>query len=123
MPQMSETSWPGWVGQSGPWDAIVLDVDNGPDFLIHDENRALYTEEGMQAAYDRLTGGGTLAIWCQSAAPDLRAVLERIAPQVREHIVEVARGERSFRYAIYTVSRLRHSRGPARQECAHDPVN
>jgi spermidine synthase len=113
----------GLGGPVGPWDAIVLDVDNGPDFLIHDENRALYTEAGMQTAYDRLTGSGTLAIWCQSAAPDLRAVLERIAPQVREHIVEVARGERSFRYAIYTVSRLRHSRGPARQECAHDPVN
>ena len=29
----------------GPWDAIVLDVDNGPDFLIHPHNRALYTEE------------------------------------------------------------------------------
>ena len=28
----------------GPWDAIVLDVDNGPDFLIHPHNRALYTE-------------------------------------------------------------------------------
>jgi spermidine synthase len=108
----------GLRGPVGPWDAIVLDVDNGPDFLIHDENRALYTEEGMQAAYDRLTGSGTLAIWCQSAAPGLRAVLEGIAPQVLEHIVEVARGERSFRYAIYTVSRLRHSRGPARQECA-----
>jgi len=107
----------------GPWDAIVLDVDNGPDFLIHDENRALYTEAGMQAAYDRLTGSGTLAIWCQSAAPGLRSVLERIAPPVREHIVEVARGERTFRYVIYTVSRLTHSRGPARQECAHDPVN
>jgi spermidine synthase len=113
----------GLAGPVGPWDAIVLDVDNGPDFLIHDENRALYTEAGMQAAYDRLTESGTLAIWCQSAAPDLRAVLERIAPQVREHILEVARGERSFRYAIYTVSRLRRSPGPARQECAHDPVN
>ena len=113
----------GLGGPLGPWDAIVLDVDNGPDFLIHDENRALYTEEGMQAAYDRLTGGGTLAIWCQSAAPDLRAVLERIAPQVREHIIEVDRGVRSFRYAIYTVSRLADSREPARRECAHEPVN
>jgi spermidine synthase len=113
----------GPAGPVGPWDAIVLDVDNGPDFLIHEENRALYTEAGMQAAYGRLTGSGMLAIWCQSAAPDLRVVLERIAPPVREHIVEVTRGERTFRYAIYTVSRLRHPRGPARQECAHDPVN
>jgi spermidine synthase len=110
-------------GPVGPWDAIVLDVDNGPDFLIHDENRALYTEASMQAAYGRLTESGILAIWCQSAAPDLRTVLERVAPPVREHTVEVARGVRSLRYAIYTVSRLEDSRGLARQECAHDPVN
>jgi spermidine synthase len=102
---------------AGPWDAIVIDVDNGPDFLIHEENRALYTEAGLRAAYRRLTPTGTLAIWCQSAAPDLRAVLERIAPRTREHIVEVTRGERSFQYAIYTVSRPSDSPGPARQEC------
>ena len=102
---------------AGPWDAIVLDVDNGPDFLIHEENRALYTEAGLRAAYGRLTPAGTLAIWCQSAAPDLRAVLERIASSAREHIVEVTRGERSFQYAIYTVSGPSDPRGSARQEC------
>ena len=102
---------------AGPWDAIVLDVDNGPDFLIHEENRALYTEAGLRAAYGRLTPAGTLAIWCQSAAPHLRAVLERIAPSAREHIVEVTRGERSFQYAIYTVSGPSDPRGSARQEC------
>jgi spermidine synthase len=102
---------------AGPWDAIVLDVDNGPDFLIHKENRALYTEAGLRAAYGRLTPAGTLAIWCQSATPDLRAVLERIAPSAREHIVEVTRGARSFPYAIYTVSGPTGPRGSARQEC------
>jgi spermidine synthase len=102
---------------AGPWDAIVLDVDNGPEFLIHEENRALYTEAGLRAAYGRLTPAGTLAIWCQSATPDLRAVLERIAPSAREHIVEVTRGERSFQYAIYTVSGPTGPRGSARQEC------
>ena len=104
-------------GPAGPWDAMVLDVDNGPDFLIHEENRALYTEAGLRAAYRRLTPAGTLAIWCQSAAPGLRAVLERIAPSAREHIVEVTRGERSFQYAIYTVSGPTDLRGSARQEC------
>jgi spermidine synthase len=104
-------------GPAGPWDAMVLDVDNGPDFLIHEENRALYTETGLRAAYRRLTPAGTLAIWCQSAAPGLRAVLERIAPSAREHIVEVTRGERSFQYAIYTVSGPTDPRGSARQEC------
>ena len=53
------------TGPFGPWDGIVLDVDNGPDFLIHGTNRALYTESGLQAAYKQLTVGGILAIWCQ----------------------------------------------------------
>jgi spermidine synthase len=104
-------------GPAGPWDAIVLDVDNGPDFLIHEGNRALYTEAGLRAACARLTPAGTLAIWCQSAAPDLSAILERTAPPMREHIVEVARGERCLQYAIYTASGPTDSLGPARQEC------
>jgi spermidine synthase len=89
----------------GPWDAIVLDVDNGPDFLIHPHNRALYTEESLGAAYGQLAPGGTLAIWCQGPAPALRAVLKHIGSSAEEHIIDVSRGERSFAYAIYTVSR------------------
>jgi len=89
----------------GPWDAIVLDVDNGPDFLIHPHNRALYTEDSLRAAYAQLAPGGTLAIWCQGPAPALQALLEHIASSVEEHILDVSRGERSFGYAIYTVSR------------------
>jgi spermidine synthase len=101
-------------GPDGPWDAIVLDVDNGPDFLIHPENCSLYTEAGLRSVYGRLTPAGTLAIWCQSVAPGLRAALERIAPTAREHIVEVSRGERSFQYAIYAVSRPTDSLGATR---------
>jgi spermidine synthase len=100
-------------GPRGPWDAIVLDVDNGPDFIIHDQNRALYTEPGLRTAYAQLADGGILAIWCQAAAPELRKVLERIASSVREHLIPVSRGDRHIQYAIYT----------AKQECAHDAVN
>jgi len=105
-------------GPIGPWDAIVLDVDNGPEFLIHAGNRALYTEAGLRAAYAQLAVAGTLAIWCQGPAPQLRTALQRIAPCVDEHLSEVSRGERSFRYAIYTVSRPKESLRCPRQECA-----
>jgi len=110
-------------GPRGPWDAIVLDVDNGPDFLIHDQNRALYTERCLRTAYAQLAEGGILAIWCQAAAPALREVLGRIAPSVSEHLIRVSRGDRRFQYAIYTVSRPPSSRAEAKQECAHDAVN
>ena len=102
----------------GPWDAIVLDVDNGPDFLIHGKNRALYTGGVLRATYAQLSASGTLAIWCQTAAPLLRAVLEGITPSTREHVIEVSRGQRRFRYVIYTVSRPPDSLSEARQECA-----
>ncbi|HLM20002.1 MAG TPA: hypothetical protein VK390_00580 [Propionibacteriaceae bacterium] len=110
-------------GPIGPWDAIVLDVDNGPDFLIHAENRALYTHAGLNAAYAQLAVGGTLAIWCQGPAPTLRTVLERIAPPVREHTFEVSRGARRFPYTIYVVSRPEDQLSRTTQECAHDTAS
>ena len=99
---------------TGPWDAIVLDVDNGPDFLIHRHNQALYAEQGLRAAYVQLAPGGTLAIWSQGPVLTLRRTLERIAPSVREHVIDVSRGERRFSYAIYTVCRGPHSVAGAR---------
>lgn len=87
------------------WDAILLDVDNGPDFLIHDSNASLYTAELLTAAYERLTRGGRLAIWCQGPSPALLAMLEYVGDSAREHLIEVTRGERRITYAICTVDR------------------
>jgi spermidine synthase len=98
----------------GPWDAIVLDVDNGPDFLIHVENRELYTAASLSAAYGQLTAGGTLAIWCQHPAPALLSLLQGIAASAQQHVINTSRGERNFPYTIYTISRANHSTALAR---------
>ena len=90
---------------SGPWDAIVLDVDNGPEFLIHAGNDALYAESTLRAAYGQLAPGGSMAIWCEGVTPDLLATLDRIGPDPREHRYPVRRGERRFTYAIYELIR------------------
>ena len=50
------------------YDAILLDVDNGPDGLTRKGNDGLYTMTGLTAAKDALAPGGVLAIW--SAASD-----------------------------------------------------
>jgi len=89
----------------GPWDAIALDVDNGPDFLIHADNAPLYTPGLLSAAYDRLAPGGRLGIWCQGPSPALRQSLRTLSPTAQQHLFQVRRGERSFSYAIYTVDR------------------
>jgi len=54
----------------GEYDAILLDVDNGPDGLTRASNGRLYSERGLEAAWRALRPGGILAIW--SAAPDPR---------------------------------------------------
>ena len=50
------------------YDAILLDVDNGPDGLTHEGNNRLYTHGGLAAAKAALKPGGILAVW--SAEPD-----------------------------------------------------
>jgi spermidine synthase len=63
----------GDVGQvirsnAAAYDAILLDVDNGPDGLTRKGNDSLYSAVGLSAAKTALRPGGILAIW--SAAPD-----------------------------------------------------
>lgn len=55
-------------GTTAKYDAILLDVDNGPDGIVRDANDRLYTRTGIGKARDALNPGGVLAVW--SAAPD-----------------------------------------------------
>ena len=52
----------------GAYDAILLDVDNGPDGLTRRANSKLYSMRGLHTAREALTPGGVLAVW--SAARD-----------------------------------------------------
>lgn len=54
----------------GGYDAILLDVDNGPDGLTRPGNDGLYSDRGLAMARAALRSGGVLAIW--SAAPDAK---------------------------------------------------
>ncbi len=97
---------------TGTWDAILLDVDNGPTFLIHDHNARLYRAEFLQRCLGALTPGGRLVIWCETVSPELAATLARVAEIVEQITVPVTRGERTFEYALY-LARASHpsSRG------------
>ena len=58
--------------EGGGFDAILLDVDNGPDGLVRAENDRLYAPRGLAVAKAALTPGGVLAVW--SAGPDVKFV-------------------------------------------------
>jgi spermidine synthase len=92
----------------GPWDAVLLDVDNGPDFLVHDSNASLYTASGLGAARSLLRPGGLLVVWSSHLAPTLLQTLAEVAgdgDEVTEDVVPVEREGRSFRYALYSLAR------------------
>lgn len=76
----------------GAYDAILLDVDNGPSALAHAGNTRLYAPKGVRACAEALRAGGVLAVW--SAGPDerYRERLERAGLEVSEVIVP-ARGD------------------------------
>ena len=50
------------------FDAILLDVDNGPEGLTQEDNQWLYSEAGTRGIHRSLRPAGTLAVW--SAGPD-----------------------------------------------------
>ncbi len=86
-------------------DAIVLDVDNGPDFLVHDENAAVYRDDFVRECADRLRPDGCLSIWSMADSAPLRAVLlNRFTAVTAEH-VDVRLQSRDERYWILCGSR------------------
>jgi spermidine synthase len=82
------------------FDAILLDVDNGPDGLSRNANNRLYTLQGLKAARAALRPGGLLAVW--SAAPDAE-FKRRLAHAgfVVEEIQARAHKGRGGRYVIW----------------------
>jgi spermidine synthase len=59
----------------GPFDAVLLDVDNGPTALTASNNAGLYDNSGIAAARAALKAGGVLAVW---AARDDRKFEQRL---------------------------------------------
>ncbi|MFL6856821.1 MAG: spermidine synthase [Allosphingosinicella sp.] len=88
----------------GPWDAILLDVDNGPDGLTLASNDRLYAAEGLAAARHALRPGGVLAVW--SAGPDaaFTARLRRAGFRVEAHEARSGAG-RGARHVVWIAAR------------------
>lgn len=59
------------------YDAILLDVDNGPDGLVREGNDGIYARSGLLAAREALSPGGVLAIWSAGPDPSFTRRLER----------------------------------------------
>ncbi len=86
------------------YDAILLDVDNGPEGLTRKQNDWLYSLNGLNAAYAALRPQGVLAVW--SASPDRRFLqrLRKVGFEVDEVRVH-AHGKKGTRHIIWFARR------------------
>jgi len=86
------------------YDAILLDVDNGPNGLTHIDNDWLYSIAGLNASYQALKPRGILSVW--SAGPDIRFSkrLRQVGFQVEEISVH-AHGNKGGKCLIWIAGR------------------
>jgi spermidine synthase len=93
------------AAEGAQYDAIMLDVDNGPDGLTHPMNDRLYKNTGLLAAKRALTPGGMLAVW--SAAPDTRFTdrLNAAGFAVTVEEVRAHRGKSGARHTIWLATK------------------
>lgn len=82
------------------FDVLLLDVDNGPEFLVYESNSALYGSSFLQDCRRVLAPGGVLAVWSSTAADSLAAELTRVFGDCRAVDLPVRLGARASTYRI-----------------------
>ncbi len=83
------------------FDAILLDVDNGPEGLTRGSNDWLYSQEGLAAAYTALRPNGILAIWSSTPDKNFGMRLRKAGFEVEEKSVYSSNDERADRHTIF----------------------
>ena len=87
-------------------DLILIDVDNGPDFLVHESNASLYRSPFLERTLLTLRSGGLLAVWSSSRSARLQDALTEVFGQCDEVAFAITRAGRQFEYFLYFASHL-----------------
>jgi spermidine synthase len=83
------------------YDLVLLDVDNGPGYLVHAANAALYEPPALTEARRVLRPGGALVVWCADEAPALEESLRTVFGTVEAQPHAVQLQDRDERYWLY----------------------
>lgn len=85
----------------GRYDAILLDVDNGPDALAHKQNDGLYSERGIDEAFVALRTGGVFGVWSFDDEPKFTRRLQKRGFVVKTHRISASRKGRGRYHQIW----------------------
>ena len=91
--------------EQNAYDAIMLDVDNGPEGLTHKKNNWLYSMNGLISAYEALRPKGVLAVWSAGPAKDFLQRLRKVGFEVKEVRV-FAHGNKGAKHVIWFARRV-----------------
>jgi len=83
------------------YDLVLLDVDNGPGYLVHDANEAVYEQAFLRRCRDLLSPGGVLVVWSANAAPELLDAMREVFGDAEEQAHDVLLQERPEQYYLY----------------------
>ncbi|WP_339844988.1 hypothetical protein [uncultured Halopseudomonas sp.] len=86
--------------EPGGFDAIMLDIDNGPEGLTQSANSWLYSVTGLVSCGRALRPGGTLAVWSASADQRFTSDLRKAGFNAEE-VKVYAHGNRGTRHTIW----------------------
>jgi len=78
---------------SDTFDALCLDIDNGPGWTVTEGNAGLYGKSGLASCARALRPGGVLAVWSAQPSPEFEGTLRNAGfGKVRTEVIPVARG-------------------------------
>ena len=83
------------------YDLVLLDVDNGPGYLVHDANAGVYEQDVLASTKRIINPGGALVIWSADPAPALHAAMEKVFGNCVEHRYDVQLQSREEEYLLY----------------------
>lgn len=86
------------------FDAVLLDVDNGPEPITHSDNEWLYSLAGLKRIYEKLQPEGIVAIWSSKADQAFTKRLKKTGFNVQLHTVRARPGKGS-RHTIFVAQK------------------
>ena len=92
---------------NGGFNAIILDVDNGPQAMFQEGNDWIYTDHGLQSSFDALRSKGVLSIWSTDPDPTFTKRLTRNGFKAEVVKVRARRGRKGGgHYFVWIATRL-----------------